>query len=108
EFRCQSRAQSPQQLFARKRIIVGTWLRTVHRTTVPPQRRSDRTNAGAASSLLPPKLFAGSGNFPSRLGGMRTRTLRRSVMLHRFPQQVLVHRPENFVSEFESSYLGSA
>src|SRR5258708_3539572 len=80
----------------------------MHRAAMPPQRRPDGADAGAASSLLLPELFAGTGNLPAGFGGVRTGTLPGAVMLHRFPKQVFVHRAENLVGEIERSNLRAA
>src|SRR6202035_3535383 len=76
-------------------------LRTVHGRAMPPQWRPDRSDTGPARTLLLPKLLAGAGNFPARLGLVRSGALRGAIMLHRFPEQIFVDRAENFVGEIE-------
>src|SRR5579863_4247440 len=80
----------------------------MHRSAVPPQRRADRTDAGAACALLLPQLLARPGHLPARLGGMGSGMLPGAIVLHRFPEQVFVDRAKNFVGEIERPDLLAA
>ena len=108
KFRRQCRTQRPQQLLPGKGVIVGTRLRSLHRSAMTPQWRADRSNAGPAGTLLLPKLFAGTGNAPTVLRRMRASPLPGAVVPHRFPQQVFVHRAENFIGKIHGADLGAA
>ena len=68
---------------------------------MPPQRRTDRADTGAARALLLPQLLARAGDQLLVLGGVRAGALRGAVMLHRFPQQVFVDRAEDFIGQIE-------
>ena len=80
----------------------------MHRAAVPPQRRANGTHARAPRALLLPELFARAGHQLLVLGGVRAGALCGAVVLHRFPQQVLVDRAEDFVGQFEGANLGPA
>ncbi len=56
-----------------------------------PQRRTHRADTRAARALLLPQLLAGTGNFGTALGLVRTLAQRGAVVLDRLPQQSLVH-----------------
>src|ERR1700722_2129611 len=101
KLRSQRRTQRAQHFLARENVIVGARLRSMHRAAMPPQRRADRADTGAAGALLLPKLFSGAGDQFLVLGGVRAGTLRGPVMLHRFPQQVFVDRAKYFIGEVE-------
>ena len=72
-----------------------------------PQWRTNGADTGAPRALLLPQLLARAGNQLLVLGGVRARALRGAVVLHRLPQQVFVHRAENFVGQVERPDLGS-
>jgi hypothetical protein len=77
----------------------------VNRAAVPPNRRTDAAHASAARTLLTPKLFARTRNQLLVLRGVRAGSLSRTIVLYRFPEQVLVHPAEYFRGEFEFSYF---
>src|ERR1019366_389112 len=104
----QRRAQRTQQLLARKSVIVGAGLWSVYGAAVPPQWRANGAHACASGALLLPQLLTRAAHQLLVLGGVGTGTLPRAVVLHRFPQQALVHRAENFVGQFEGTYLFAA
>ena len=70
QLRRQRRAQRAQQLFAGKLIVIRARLRPMHRAAMAPQRRADRTHAGASGALLLPQFLAGARNQFAVLGGM--------------------------------------
>ena len=105
KFRGQRRTQRPQQLLARKGVVVRARLRSMHRAAMPPQWRTDGSHAGAPRTLLLPQFLARAGDQLLVLGGVRAGTLRGAVMLHRFPQQVFVDRAENLFGEIERADL---
>src|ERR1700719_965786 len=80
----------------------------MHRTAVPPQGRTNRTHASPSCALLFPQFLAGSGDQFFVLGGVSSGPMGSAIMFHRLPQQVLVHRAEDLVSQFEAADLGSA
>ena len=108
ELCCQRRAQRTQQLLARELIVVGAGLRSVDRAAMPPERRADRTDASAARTLLSPELLAGAAHQLLVLGGVRAGTLPGAVVLHRFPEQILVDCAENFIGQLEGAYFLAA
>jgi len=75
---------------------------------MPPKRRTNGADARAARALLFPELLAGAAHQLLVLGGMSTGPLPCAVMLHRFPEQVLVHRTEYLIGQFERTYLFAA
>src|SRR5262249_44945031 len=91
------------QLLARKLVVIRTRLRSVHGAAVTPQRRTDGAYTGASRPLLPPQFLSASCDQFAVLGGMCAGPLRGAVMFHRFPQQVLVDRAEDFVFELQRS-----
>src|SRR5205823_6371061 len=98
-------AQCAQQLLFRKLIVVRTRLRPVDRATVSPKWRADAAHAGAARALLLPKFLACAADQLLVLGGVRAGATGGAVVLHRLPQQGLVHLTEDFFGEFERAYL---
>src|SRR5579863_4521654 len=108
KFRRQRRTQGAQQFLTRECVVVRTRYRTMHRRAVPPQWRPNRSNTRAAGPLLLPQLLAGAGNFPARLGLVRSGALPGAVVLHRFPEQVFVDRAEDLIGEIECPYLLAA
>src|SRR5258708_15700305 len=80
----------------------------MHRVSMPPQWRTDRSDAGAPRAFLLPELFTGAGNFPAALGFVRSGALPGAVVLHRFPEQILVDRAKNLVGQVECAHLRAA
>jgi len=70
-----------------------------------PQRRPDRTHAGAPGALLPPQLLAGTRYQLAVFGCVRAGPLRGAVMLHRLPQQIFIHAAENLFSQLQRANL---
>src|SRR4051812_6266849 len=101
KLRGQRRPQRAQQLLARERVVIRPWHRTMHRITMPPQWRTDGSNARPPRPLLLPQLLARPGNFPAALGLVRSSALSGAVVLHRFPEQIFIHRAEDLIGEIE-------
>src|SRR5262249_1137650 len=59
----QRRTQRAQEHFLRQRIAVISWLGPMYRAAVPPKRRANGPNAGAARTLLSPELAARAAHF---------------------------------------------
>ena len=103
-FAASAERSAPSKLLARKRVVIGARNRSVHRAAVPPQRRPDRTNTRPSRALS-----ASTASCPNRkpasglLVACVPRVLPGAVMLHRFPEQVFVHRAENLIGEVEAS-----
>src|ERR1700740_678991 len=107
QLRGQRRPQCSQQLLPREGVVVGAWLRSMHRTAVPPQGRADRSDTGAPRAFLLPQFLAGTGNPPTILGRVCSRPLPSAVVLHRLPEQVLVHRAKHLIGEIHRADLGA-
>src|SRR5271165_432661 len=105
QLRRQRRAQRAEQLLPRERVVIGAGLRSVYCAAMPPKRRADRPDARPSGALLLPQFLARSAHQLAVLGGVGTGTLPGAVVLHRFPEQILVYRAEHFISEFEGAYL---
>src|SRR5579862_229197 len=76
--------------------------------SVTPQRRPDRSNTRTAGTLLLPQFLAGAGNFPARLGLVRSGALPGAVVFHRFPEQIFIDRAEDLIGEIECPDLLAA
>ncbi len=70
---------------------------------MPPQRRADGADARASGALLLPQLLARAAHQLAVLGGVRSGALSGAVVLHRFPEQVLVDRAEYFLGQLEGA-----
>src|SRR6185369_1383702 len=108
KLRRQRRTQRPQDFLAGKRVLIRVWLRSMNGTAMAPQRRANRTDAGASGALLLPELLAGSGYQLLVLGRMRAGALGGSVMLHRLPEKVFIDGAEDFIGKIKRADLGSA
>src|SRR5438309_2631400 len=107
KLRSQRRAQRAQQLLSREGVVVRARLRSVNRSTVPPQGRTDRTDTRAARTFLLPQLLAGTGNTPTIFGRVCSCPRSGTVVLHRFPQQVFVHRAKSLIGKIHRADLGA-
>src|SRR6202022_2946045 len=87
----QCRAQGAKQHLLRQRVAVIARLRSVYGAAMPPERRTNRANARAASSLLPPELAAGAADLALIFGLMRTRAQPAQIPARSFVQQVRIH-----------------
>src|SRR5262249_46846868 len=98
------RTQRSEQLFLRQSVRVIARLWTVHGTTMPPERRPDRTDTRAAGSLLPPQLAASAGDFALVLGLVRTAAQTGEIPPRSFVQQVRI----DFGAEYRVGQLDFA
>src|SRR5262249_8003717 len=105
QLRSQCRAQRPEQLLARKGVLVRARLWPVPCAAMTPQWRANRPDARPSGAFLLPKLLTRPGNTPAILGGMRAGPLTCAVVLHRFPQQVFIDRTKHLVGQIERADL---
>src|SRR5579859_6854670 len=80
----------------------------MHRVTMPPQWRPDRSDSRPARTLLLPQLLARTGNFPAALGLVRSSALPGAVVFHRLPEQIFIDRAEDLIGEIECPNLLAA
>src|SRR5215211_771497 len=74
--------QSQLTRVARNFLAVIPRLRPEHHATTPPERRSKRSRARAASTLLSPRLFVRAGDFAHGLGAGGSHSLRSLISHH--------------------------
>src|SRR6266852_2778446 len=84
------RAQRAQQHLLRQRVRITPRARTVHRASMPPQRRADRADARASRALLLPELAARAAHFALFLGLGGASPQAVEIPPRSFMQQVLV------------------
>src|SRR5581483_10102283 len=101
----QGRTQRTQQLLAREGIFIRTRLRPMHGSAMAPQRRADRSDAGAPGPLLLPLLFSLTGHQLLVLVCMGTGPPRSPIVLDRFPEKVFIDRAKHFIGEIECPHL---
>src|SRR6202012_5819498 len=102
QLRSQRRAQCTHQLLLRELVVVAARLRSVNRTTATPERSADRAHARAARALLLPQLLARTRNQLAILRRVRSLAQTGAVVLHRLPEQRLVHfTGEHLIEQFE-------
>src|SRR5277367_598644 len=106
QFRGQRGAQRAQKHFLWQRVAVIARLRSVNRSAMAPQRRSNRANARAARALLPPQLAASAAHFALVLGFVGARANLALIPARRLVQQMRIHlRAKNRVGELHFAHF---
>src|SRR5262249_27579250 len=104
DLRRQRRAQRAQLHLARQRVLVAARLRAAHGAALAPQRIADLADAGAARTLLPPRLLAGAADERAVLRRMGAAALRRVLLDDGFPDEIRLDAPaEHLVVEVQAA-----